>query len=216
MFLAEIEKSLEGKLLFNCNFINTFILSGKKSTYYSFLGECILDGENGNIYIQTENPYNIDGSIKGCSLKFITSEKRIVLNDKLSIKDYKFLQLHILKYIYENNIRELKPRFEYYNGRREFDGVNYTINGGESEIFCMIGDNTELFYCMEKDVNGNQISSFSNEYELTGRGQALELLVTSFIIEKENVMDKMKKYIDTQIQCAKKNHFIQNIACIVN
>lgn len=217
MLLSDTEKCLKGSCLFDSHTVTTsFNKDGEKSVYYSFSGKGELNKQKGKILIQTENPYNIDGDAEGCFIYFLFSHstKRIKLNNKLTISDYRFLQSQILQYIYHNNIKELKPHLEYIDGERIFNGREYRIDGGESVIECYF-DNTELFYCMEKDIhNGNKISSFSNEYELTGRGQALELKVTDFLIQRENIMDNMRKYIISQVEKANKAYFSENNACI--
>ena len=215
MLFADTEKSLHGACLFNSHSVSTFILDGEKNIKYSFSGKGELNKQKGKILIQTKNPYNIDGDSEGCSIYFLFnhSTKRMRLNDKLSISDYRFIQTQVLEYIYHNNIKELKPHLEYIDGERIFNGREYKIDGGESIIECYF-QNTELFYCMEKDIHGSKISSFSNEYELSGRGQALELLVTTFLIERENIMDNMRKYIISQVEKANKVYFSENNACI--
>lgn len=215
MLLSDTEKCLKGSCLFDSHTVTTSFKDGEKSVYYSFSGKGEFLHQKVKIIIQTKNPYNIDGDVEGCSISFLFkhSTERMRLNDKLSISDYRFLQTQILEYIYHNNIKELKPHLEYIDGERIFNGREYKIDGGESVIECYF-QNTELFYCMEKDIhNGNKISSFSNEFELSGRGQALELLVTTFLIERENIMDNMRKYIISQVEKANKKYF-ENNACI--
>ena len=215
MLFADTEKSLHGACLFNSHTVTTSFKDGEKSVYYSFSGKGELNKQKGKILIQTKNPYNIDGDAEGCSIYFLFSHstKRIKLNDKLTISDYRFLQSQVLEYIYHNNIKELKPHFEYFDGDRIFNGKEYKRDGDKANIFCTFGYNTELFYCYERDDNGQTLSTFSNEYELTGRGQALELLVSTFILNRENLFEKMRKYILSQVEKANKNYF-ENNACI--